>query len=399
METRTTAHSSSVMDAFLKLSLEEQRLALVQLQRVAEGDEQQPPSDLVCCITFELFRDPVVNCVGRTYERAALEKAYERRPYEERDPFTNLPLNGKLALFDNLHARGRVLAWLEAHPSALPWDGGTSREVIRAAVTPEEAANSARIAEEAAAAAAEEDESLMAAAAARWAPEAVAALAAAAVAAANEAMWGPDDDEMEEVGEWRNSVDGMRVLLRLAENDETLPELSLSRLDLAAVSALCSALAGNHSLGRLELSGCDVGDAGAAALGHMLAHNSVLMHLDLSSNDIGAAGAFKLARALAVRNFSLTRLNLRGNRICDQGAAVLGHMLGQNTCLEELDLAGNDIGSVGAVRLAGGLAANTKLTELDLSLNNIGHMGAAALSHAMGRSARVNDLVWSRPAQ
>mmetsp|Transcript_28702 Transcript_28702/g.81112 ORF Transcript_28702/g.81112 Transcript_28702/m.81112 type:complete len:226 (+) Transcript_28702:83-760(+) len=42
------------------------------------GQEEDPPSDFVCVITGELFRDPVMCADGHTYERGAIEDWFSR---------------------------------------------------------------------------------------------------------------------------------------------------------------------------------------------------------------------------------------------------------------------------------------------------------------------------------
>jgi STIP1 family protein 1 len=49
----------------------------------------QVPEALCCPITYALFRDPVTNSLGNTYERTALLRAWEGPPGARRDPLTN----------------------------------------------------------------------------------------------------------------------------------------------------------------------------------------------------------------------------------------------------------------------------------------------------------------------
>ena len=49
----------------------------------------QVPEALCCPITQQLFRDPVMNSLGNTYERAALLRAWAGPPGARRDPLTN----------------------------------------------------------------------------------------------------------------------------------------------------------------------------------------------------------------------------------------------------------------------------------------------------------------------
>ena len=87
------------------------------------------PQELVCPIARELFRDPVVNAAGHTYERVALLQAWALRGYEGavRDPLTNAALDTR-KLYPNWLARRLVAAFLEQHPGYVP-DGWPDRGV------------------------------------------------------------------------------------------------------------------------------------------------------------------------------------------------------------------------------------------------------------------------------
>jgi hypothetical protein len=84
------------------------------------------PAELKCPITLELFRDPVSNCVGNTYERAAIE-AHLAKPGAKRDPLTNEELES-IKLVPNQIVRRMVQAFLDAHPDYTP-EGWENRMV------------------------------------------------------------------------------------------------------------------------------------------------------------------------------------------------------------------------------------------------------------------------------
>lgn len=102
-------------------------------------------------------------------------------------------------------------------------------------------------------------------------------------------------------------------------------------------------------------------------LAKRLARLTQLTSLDLRGNKIGDEGTVLLA-ALT----QLTTLNLSDNMIGDEGAAILAFL----TQLTSLDLSWNQIGSQGAASLA----ALSMLTSLRLRANQIGHAGATALA-------------------
>jgi len=78
----------------------------------------------------------------------------------------------------------------------------------------------------------------------------------------------------------------------------------------------------------------------------------------------------KLGTGLQV-NTTLTKIDLFGNSIRNEGAALLGHSLKQNRGLSSLDLRWNLISNPGAEELLACLKINTALTHLDLGGNNI----------------------------
>lgn len=87
----------------------------------------------------------------------------------------------------------------------------------------------------------------------------------------------------------------------------------------------------NHVLEELDLSSCDVGDAGAEALALAISSNpGCLCRLDLSNNKISNAGVKALGRALidAGRNGRVfDEIILDNNDVSDDGARVLADAL------------------------------------------------------------------------
>ena len=137
-----------------------------------------------------------------------------------------------------------------------------------------------------------------------------------------------------------------------------------------------------NTLKTLDLSGDEIGDAGATALADALRVNKSLETLDLDDNHIGDAGATALADALLV-NETLETLFLTRNEIRDAGATALADTLLVNETLKNLFLDDNYIGEAGATALAGALHVNKSLKTLYLSGNYIGDAGATALREAI----------------
>ncbi|CAE8599216.1 unnamed protein product [Polarella glacialis] len=98
--------------------------------RASSDEDVEEPESLQCPITYQLFRDPVMNAAGNTYEREALNSAW-RASGECSDPLTGQSLADS-NLIPNWDVRRRVQAFLEAHPNHTP-EGWTDRTVPAAA--------------------------------------------------------------------------------------------------------------------------------------------------------------------------------------------------------------------------------------------------------------------------
>ena len=96
---------------------------------VAKREDMSPgacePSALLCPITHEMFRDPVVVIAsGHTYERSAILRHFYIR---DTDPCTNAVVHDKMVV-QNVQTRKCVQQWLDSNPGRTP-KGWESREV------------------------------------------------------------------------------------------------------------------------------------------------------------------------------------------------------------------------------------------------------------------------------
>jgi len=128
--------------------------------------------------------------------------------------------------------------------------------------------------------------------------------------------------------------------------------LSYKKLKNQDVKNLCEMLIINATWISLNLSGCQIDDAGASELAKITG----LTTLDLSDNCINDLGAIELAKTS-----SLSTLDLSDNFIGDLGASALA----KTSSLSTLDLSENLIGDAGAIALA----KNSNLTVLRSSNN------------------------------
>ncbi|KAL3314831.1 T-complex-associated testis-expressed protein 1 [Cichlidogyrus casuarinus] len=133
----------------------------------------------------------------------------------------------------------------------------------------------------------------------------------------------------------------------------------------------------------LDLSHNFIEDRGARAIGKLLNERSRIRKLILKNNGIRAAGCHAISYPLFKNACELEYLDLRLNRIQDDGAINLGKALSKTTTLKVLDISGNDIGVQGTNVIAQALASNQVLTRLDLSNNKIGLEGGQKLQRAL----------------
>eukprot|EP00811_Abedinium_folium_P036631 NODE_9322_length_1432_cov_5.265134.p1 GENE.NODE_9322_length_1432_cov_5.265134~~NODE_9322_length_1432_cov_5.265134.p1 ORF type:complete len:414 (-),score=103.20 NODE_9322_length_1432_cov_5.265134:149-1390(-) len=83
------------------------------------GGQEEEPDHLICPITHVLFRDPVVNMQGHTYEREALRQSLAVRLI---DPLTNVPLPAPAGgpVFSNHAVSREVDEFLARNPEYIP---------------------------------------------------------------------------------------------------------------------------------------------------------------------------------------------------------------------------------------------------------------------------------------
>ena len=153
----------------------------------------------------------------------------------------------------------------------------------------------------------------------------------------------------------------------------------------------------------LRLGGnSDIGDAGCVALAASLrmaidenSNEPVLEELDLSSCDIGDAGAEALALAISSNHGCLLRLDMSNNRITDAGCKALGRAivdarLCSGITFEEIILDNNFIGDEGASVLAEALGCGAS-KSISMRSCSIQAQGMAAFGSAIANLANRKD--------
>jgi Ran GTPase-activating protein (RanGAP) involved in mRNA processing and transport len=136
-------------------------------------------------------------------------------------------------------------------------------------------------------------------------------------------------------------------------------------------------LKNNPNFAYVDLSKNTIKDTGAIDLVKKIRKSFFVVHLNLSSNDITPEGS-KTILSLLHKNESLVSLNLSSheglhrNRLCVEGAEVIGKTLAHNTVLSYLDVSGTSLGPDGLCYLLKGLENNLTLYSLGISNNNLG---------------------------
>ncbi len=182
------------------------------------------------------------------------------------------------------------------------------------------------------------------------------------------------------------------VELRLGRRPTALRIGGNNAIGDAGTVALAAALrmatgseSGSHVvLEEIDLSSCNVGDAGAEALALAIASNpDCLRQLDLSNNKITDAGAIALGRALVdARHGSgavFEKIILDNNvGICDDGAAALAEALGCGA-VKSVSLRSCSVQAQGAASFGRSLVSLVNLDDrsglfcLDISGNHFGN--------------------------
>ncbi|CUF01429.1 leucine-rich repeat protein, putative [Bodo saltans] len=189
-------------------------------------------------------------------------------------------------------------------------------------------------------------------------------------------------------------------------------------------------------IGVLELTGVELGDAGAQCISHVLLQDrqregkaiyselhmagnhmspgggisvlhacSHLVHVDLSGNALGyktvalmqTSAVGPALQALLARSERLLTLNLSRNRLSDRDGRYIAEGLKTNTTLRHLDLRKNDLGATFGSDMASALAENRDLRELLLGWNRLESSGSAMLLQEMKTSSTLElvDLSWT----
>lgn len=197
-------------------------------------------------------------------------------------------------------------------------------------------------------------------------------------------------------------------------------EVSGFPLQASGGQALAAALDSNKSICWLGASSCEFGDemgvvlakaigthpmlewvaldnnslcnAAGVALGEA-ASQGKLTALQLRRNFLGDVAGLSLAQALSNDQCELLNLDVRDNRIAEEGCVALAQSLESNRSLESLDLQNNLAGACTGEALGVALTCNNKLRFLNLWGCQLGDRGGVAIGKGLARNGVLQTLI------
>ncbi|XP_006000762.2 NACHT, LRR and PYD domains-containing protein 3-like [Latimeria chalumnae] len=164
------------------------------------------------------------------------------------------------------------------------------------------------------------------------------------------------------------------------------------RLGKCALTAGCcgdlSVLSQNSSLTELDLKENKLGDQGVKLLSAGLKEPNCKLHkLGLAECNLTSSSCGKLS-AVFVTNSLLTELNLSQNKLGDSGVKMLCDGLNKSNCrLEKLEFIECGLTAGCCTDLSSAISKNSSLTELNLNKNRLGDSGVKLLLAALKEAA------------
>jgi hypothetical protein len=141
---------------------------------------------------------------------------------------------------------------------------------------------------------------------------------------------------------------------------------------------------------RLDLSGNHIDSDGAALLADALSANTIT-YLELSNNPLTDKGVQALGMALR-GNTSLHSLVLYRTGLQNSGIEVLASVLDTHQALEVLVVGGNPFDDQGAASLATALGKNKTLLRLTIRSSQLSDIGLTHLANALAINSRLESL-------
>lgn len=177
--------------------------------------------------------------------------------------------------------------------------------------------------------------------------------------------------------------------LQLTETICHYPPLSIDKLKI-----LANALLQNSNITTLILDGSEqlgIGATGVKVLADVLLKSPTLSRLELRGNKIGSQG-IKIISEILRKNQTLTYLGLSGNNLNDQDIKLLTETLVSNYTLIEIDLSNNNFSDEAAILIANLIRVHPMLQRLNLQGNQIGGLAATAFQESLSINKTITHL-------
>eukprot|EP01125_Pyxidicula_operculata_P001652 TRINITY_DN1148_c0_g1_i9.p1 TRINITY_DN1148_c0_g1~~TRINITY_DN1148_c0_g1_i9.p1 ORF type:complete len:440 (-),score=53.78 TRINITY_DN1148_c0_g1_i9:105-1424(-) len=185
-----------------------------------------------------------------------------------------------------------------------------------------------------------------------------------------------------------------------SNNEELLDYIKQSRsVNLAGLSSIniqdtSSCLKSNQKLTALNLNGKEIADSGALLIFESIRRRDSLVSLNMEGNMLGERAMQEL-KFVTIPNRNIKTLNLRDNYINVEAAKYIAEAIKFTPCLQTLKLGVNRIGNDGLKYIIDSINDSSRIsgiTHLDVSGNYIGNEGAALISNYLQQNRSLTTL-------
>ncbi|KRX01579.1 hypothetical protein PPERSA_01482 [Pseudocohnilembus persalinus] len=164
-------------------------------------------------------------------------------------------------------------------------------------------------------------------------------------------------------------------LIKIMEKQALQSRINLQEMYINDEGAekLAQILVKYKNINYIELKGNNISGQGFVPIFEALKSNFQIRVLGLQWNRLGGADLTGLESlySLLQTNKNITHLDLRNNRINQNGAHIIANIIRHNNTLSSLDLRWNEISNIGAQAILAALENNYSLVSLELAGNSV----------------------------
>lgn len=172
------------------------------------------------------------------------------------------------------------------------------------------------------------------------------------------------------------------IMENLADTAITHMNLGASKIGIEGARHIAEFI-NKTKLVKLGLGFSQIGDAGMSLIFQALKDNDRIEYLDISRNDMTNNSVKDLAEMIS-KSKSLKYLNIERNDITEEGAVLIGEALQVNKSVEHLRLGKVIVGDKGMAALAKALVSEgSKITKIEMIGCQVGDEGAKFLVEAL----------------